>query len=41
MNINEQMDQLGQMGSTGYAPSGTVIDQLVATAKRNEGGGGG
>ncbi len=34
MNINNEMNQLGQMGSTGYAGSDQVVDQLVTRAKR-------
>ncbi len=34
MNINEQIDELGQLGSVGYAASDAVVDQLHARAKR-------
>ena len=34
MNINEQMNQLGQIGSVGYTPTDEVVDQLVGRAKR-------
>ncbi|MBN2176489.1 MAG: hypothetical protein JW722_02400 [Demequinaceae bacterium] len=34
MNINEQMNQLGQIGSSGYDPADSVVDQLVGRAKR-------
>ena len=34
MNINEQMDQLGKIGSVGYAPSDETIDQLLTRARR-------
>src|SRR5664279_5387762 len=34
MNINDQMNQLGQIGSIGYAPTDSVIDGLLAKTKR-------
>ncbi|MBN2176490.1 MAG: hypothetical protein JW722_02405 [Demequinaceae bacterium] len=34
MNMNEQMNQLGQIGSVGYTPKDAVVDQLVDRAKR-------
>ena len=34
MNINEHMNQLGQIGSVGYAPTETVIDDLLSRTKR-------
>jgi len=34
VNINEQMNQLGQIGSVGYKPTDEVVDQLVGRAKR-------
>ncbi len=34
MNINEQMNQLGKIGSVGYAPTDAVIDGLLAKTKR-------
>jgi hypothetical protein len=34
MNINEQMNQLGKIGSMGYAPTDSVIDGLLAKTKR-------
>lgn len=34
MNINEQINQLGRIGSVGYAPTDAVIDGLLAKTKR-------
>lgn len=34
MNINEQMNQLGQIGSVGYTPTAEVVDQLVTRSRR-------
>ncbi|MCJ7827242.1 MAG: hypothetical protein MUP36_03270 [Demequinaceae bacterium] len=34
VNMNEQMNQLGQIGSVGYTPTDVVVDQLVGRAKR-------
>lgn len=34
MNINEQMHELGHMGSVTYAPSDDVVDRLLARTKR-------
>jgi hypothetical protein len=34
MNINEQMNQLGRIGSVGYAPTDDLIDGLLAKTKR-------
>jgi hypothetical protein len=34
MNINEQMNQLGKIGSVGYAPTDALIDGLLAKTKR-------
>lgn len=34
MNINEEMGQLGQIGSTGYSPTDAVVDQLVSRTRR-------
>jgi len=34
MNINEQMNQLGRIGSVGYAPTDAIIDGLLAKTKR-------
>ena len=34
MNINEHMNQLGQIGSVGYAPTEAMIDDLLSRTKR-------
>lgn len=34
MNINEQMNQLGQIGSVGYAPSDATVEQLLGRTRR-------
>ncbi len=34
MNINEQMNQLGQIGSVGYSPSDGTIDDLLSRTRR-------
>ncbi len=34
MNINEQMNQLGQIGSVGYSPSDSTIDELLSRTRR-------
>jgi hypothetical protein len=34
VNINEQMNQLGQIGSVGYDPTDAVVDALLGRARR-------
>lgn len=34
MNMNEQMNQLGEIGSGGYSPSSDIVDQLTSKARR-------
>jgi hypothetical protein len=34
MNINEHMNQLGQIGSVGYSPTEAMIDDLLSRTKR-------
>lgn len=35
MNINEQMNQLGQIGGVEYSPTAEVVDQLVGRSRRS------
>ena len=34
MNINEQMNQLGQIGTVGYSATDAIVDQLVSRTRR-------
>jgi hypothetical protein len=34
VNINEQMNELGQIGGAGYSPTADVVDHLVGRSRR-------